>query len=1104
MADPVSLVAAGVGIADVAFRVIVYLKDVKAAAKTIDEDIEGLINEVEGLQKVHGHLEKEYLKSVTNVAMGDDERSLWTSTGQTLKNGQKLTEKLEASVKSIYGKNKLVTGKMDGWEKSLRKRNKDGMISGLRDQINTYQGALQMLLGFISMQSARESRKDQRDQSVQLDQLVEGLEELKMRMEQVPSYEAVKNSTAYRDFNMESVSVVNQLGIALSNIARNAGSEVPMTNEHFNIPKPVDPFYTGREDYAERLRSWLLPDLSSKQRGISKVQTEQKRFVVYGLPGAGKTQFCSKFAQDNRDHFWGIFWVDGSSQSRLKQTFSQHVSKIGKVDLNEIAALHWLSNLSLPWLLIIDNADDPNLKLDNYFPRGNRGHVLVTTRDPGKKAYGNAGDGFFQFEGLSTSDASSLLLKAAGHMKPWDAVASNIASSIAQVLGYLALAITHAGRTIREGYCRLSEYQHYYERQWQKTRQNRLPVKDKDAADELSVFSTFELNRQAIEERATSASEDALQLLDTFAFLNNQDIRFDLLQRAIENAQVEHEKEIEDKSSESQSKPALGWSAWCKETAFVILAYLYRNRSPPVLPNVIREGRKANAADVDRLRKAVRQLTQFSLLVESQNSDSYSMHPLVHKWARERPGMSNAAQGVWAEAAATLLSHCILIPPLGNTEDEEEVRKYILPHVDHVRKCQQSIEKRIRYKRIARMKPWPVFDGGFNRDKAITYAKFSLVYMQNGVWDEAMELQTAVKDFTTQVLGLEHPITRRVILLLAKTKFNLGQSEDSAKLEEEVMNACVQFLGVHHRETLVAKSNLAKSLFLQGKFSQARTLQEEAVDGLTKLLGINHEDTLDAIDWLGQSLLMFHTMEHVTRARQLFITASEGMEKLHGEEHTRTLEAREHLCSSAVRTGDRQHLEEAHAMMIDILEIRKRKLGKEHAYTLLAMVNLALVKCEMGMIMEAEALIQHGLPIAARNLGIGHIAYLWGRYHLGRIWVLQERYEEAETYLLDVTERQRHTLQGRGEVHPDRIGGLIELATVYHALGKYDECERVADEALSALARISTVEHPAAKKLKANRAIWREQRKSLIDNTSRADSPQGTDKHVTIGQVPTL
>lgn len=259
------------------------------------------------------------------------------------------------------------------------------------------------------------------------------------------------------------------------------------------------------------------------------------------------------------------------------------------MDLNENAALHWLSNLSLPWLLIIDNADDPDLKLDDYLPRGNRGHVLVTTRDPGKKAYGNTGDGFFEFQGLSNSDASCLLLKAAGQSKPWDTAMSDIASSIAKALGYLALAITHAGRAIREEYCRLGEYLHYYERQWEKTRQNRLPVKDKDAADELSVFSTFEMNREAIEKRATIASQDALQLLDTFAFLHNQDIRFDLLKRAIENAQVEHVKEMEDKVNEIQSKavrPPFNWSEWCKETTFLMLAYIYKNRSPPVLPGV--------------------------------------------------------------------------------------------------------------------------------------------------------------------------------------------------------------------------------------------------------------------------------------------------------------------------------------------------------------------------------------------------------------------------------------------------------------------------------------------------------------------------------------
>ena len=158
--------------------------------------------------------------------------------------------------------------------------------------------------------------------------------------------------------------------------------------------------------------------------------------------------------------------------------------------------------------------------------------------------------------------------------------------------------------------------------------------------------------------------------------------------------------------------------------------------------------------------------------------------------------------------------------------------------------------------------------------------------------------------------------------------------------------------------------------------------------------------------------------------------------------------------------------------MIEVLETRKKKLGREHQYTLLAMANLARVKCELGNLKEAEELILLGLPVAERNLGTGHIAYLWARYHLGKIWVRQKRWEEAERHLVDVTERQRSLLQGRGQYHPDRLGGLVELAAVYHALGRFQECNRTVDEALAGLEKISTSEHPVAKKLKEDRKIW--------------------------------
>lgn len=438
--------------------------------------------------------------------------------------------------------------------------------------------------------------------------------------------------------------------------------------------------------------------------------------------------------------------------------------------------------------------------------------------------------------------------------------------------------------------------------------------------------------------------------------------------------------------------------------------------------------------------------------------------------------MSIAEQGVWSEAAAQLLSCCILIPPLGNTMEDENIRKHLLPHVQHVRECQASIEQRMKDKRMARMKPWPVFDGGFNREKARTYAKFSFVFAQNGYWEEAKRLQFAVREFLMQVLGLEHVYTRRITLALSTTLYFLGQSDDAVALQKQVLDACTTYRGAHHHETLVAKCTLGDSRYLQGRFSDAKKLQEEAVTGLMNQHGLYHEDTLNATDSLGRTVLMFHTEESIKRARELHLQALDGMRKVHGQEHLRTLTACENLCVATVYSGDQAYLNDAHEMMIDVLETRKKKLGREHQYTLLAMANLARVKCELGHLKDAEELILLGLPIAERNLGPDHIACLWARYHLGKIWVRQERWEEAERHLVDVTDRQRNLLQGRGQYHPDRLGGLVELAAVEHALGKIEECNRIVDEALAGLEKISTSEHPIAKKLKEDRKRWMEER----------------------------
>lgn len=63
------------------------------------------------------------------------------------------------------------------------------------------------------------------------------------------------------------------------------------------VPRQVNPHFTGRRHMLQRLRGSLCPeDDDVKNR-------EQKRFVICGMGGSGKSEVCLKFANENRDRY---------------------------------------------------------------------------------------------------------------------------------------------------------------------------------------------------------------------------------------------------------------------------------------------------------------------------------------------------------------------------------------------------------------------------------------------------------------------------------------------------------------------------------------------------------------------------------------------------------------------------------------------------------------------------------------------------------------------------------------------------------------------------------------------------------------------------------
>ena len=72
-------------------------------------------------------------------------------------------------------------------------------------------------------------------------------------------------------------------------------STSPFRNKHFEVPRNASPTFTGREEICEQLQARCLPSSEPD------THRQQKRSVIYGLGGSGKTQICLKFAEDHRE-----------------------------------------------------------------------------------------------------------------------------------------------------------------------------------------------------------------------------------------------------------------------------------------------------------------------------------------------------------------------------------------------------------------------------------------------------------------------------------------------------------------------------------------------------------------------------------------------------------------------------------------------------------------------------------------------------------------------------------------------------------------------------------------------------------------------------------
>jgi hypothetical protein len=169
---------------------------------------------------------------------------------------------------------------------------------------------------------------------------------------------------------------------------------------------PVVGQFVDRPAEMATIEQLLLEVSPTTLSETSPTTRHRKVVVVHGIGGIGKTQLAVDFVRKHHYRFSAVFWLDGSSEASLKQSFVHMAQRLPRSELTadgaaqlsdatveaEVAVREcqrWLSVPSNPhWLLVIDNVDrdhhdqeDPQAyNVQTYLPHADHGLILITSR----------------------------------------------------------------------------------------------------------------------------------------------------------------------------------------------------------------------------------------------------------------------------------------------------------------------------------------------------------------------------------------------------------------------------------------------------------------------------------------------------------------------------------------------------------------------------------------------------------------------------------------------------------------------------------------------------------------------------------------------------
>ncbi|KAG9106645.1 hypothetical protein FRC07_008765 [Ceratobasidium sp. 392] len=581
------------------------------------------------------------------------------------------------------------------------------------------------------------------------------------------------------------------------------------------------------------------PAFTGCERQVSKVtnclvnpNNERRVCVVHGLGGSGKTQIALKAVERTLDHWTDIVYVDATTRETMISAL-EGFAKARRIGETYEEALRWLEMSSKPWLLAFDNADDPDLGLPRFIPGGPHGSVLITTRLRTLAALGrpDGPESECAVGGMSADEALELLLrKARMQSQVLPTEETDAATKLVQDLGYLALAIVHAGAYI---WCSKTSIAKYRKQCLEQTKTalekySKLPGNVEEY--EKTVYTTWVMSYERL-------SPHTRQALGLMAYLHHDGITEEMFERAADN-----------RAWVPTIPPGDEEVATRKYVLDHLEFYLDTN------------GRW----DSNAFSEVMDELVLYSLIDYDRVNEAYTLHVLVQDWTRT---MTTDAKTV----TATHTSHLLALSIDGSDDLESHAyRRGLLLHVSELlgklstgnandaSYFAKVYDESGRWQQAEQLQV-QVLDGTkqalgeLHPDTLTSMANLASTYSNQGRWDEAESLEVQVLDASKQALGELHPDTLSSMNNLASTYWNQGRWDEAESLYVQVLDASKQALGELHPETLISMHNLALTYSDMGRLDDAEALLVQAVAANKTVFGEVHCETLEAMEALANT-----------------------------------------------------------------------------------------------------------------------------------------------------------------------------------------------------------------------------------------------------------